>query len=266
MVPASTDMTKSKQAQNEAVAVLRTAGFQPVGNAPRLLTRLASLGLKGGDARLVRPGSALRVKVGKANTWFYEVVNGKTNYLVNLPTEQTGRISFFANESRGKADGGNSQMVEGIPVNTARRPRRSFSRFLVAVAIGVAGTLAWQSYGETAKQTVATRAPQLAWSPESRQMIASMVRQLGWRPDAPQTAPATTAAPMASGAPADQQQVQQMARDLAKVRQAVEQLAASKDQMAGDIAKLQAADQEILQRMSELRPRPATAPARVPRQ
>jgi hypothetical protein len=34
--------------------------------------------------------------------------------------------------------------------------------------------------------------------------------------------------------------------------------------MAGDIAKVQAADQEILQRISALRPRPATVPAHTP--
>jgi hypothetical protein len=52
-----------------------------------------------------------------------------------------------------------------------------------------------------------------------------------------------------------------MARDFAKVRQAVEQLAASRDQMAGDIAKLQAADKEILQRM----PLSATVASHIPK-
>jgi hypothetical protein len=224
----------------------------------------------------------------------------KTRYMVNVPTEETRHIAFFAKESRGDAVGGNSQMGrtytdEGnVPVNalpTLKRARRSFTRFLLAIGIGVAATLAWQSYGETTKQIIGRRAPQLGWSPEAKQMIASLVRQLGWIPDAPrpapvaQTAPAT-AAPIASAAPSpDLQQVQQIARDLAKVRQAVEQLpasrgqmagdiakvrqaveqlAASQGQMAGDIAKVQAADQEILQRISAPRPRPATVPAHTP--
>jgi hypothetical protein len=39
------------------------------------------------------------------------LMNGdKTRYMVNVPTEETGRIAFFANESRGEAAGGNSQM------------------------------------------------------------------------------------------------------------------------------------------------------------
>lgn len=60
-----------------------------------------------------------------------------------------------------------------------KRRSRGIVRYLVAIAIGVLGTLAWQSYGETSKQIIATKAPELGWSPESRQMIASWVQQLG---------------------------------------------------------------------------------------
>jgi hypothetical protein len=168
------------------------------------------------------------------------LMNGdKTRYMVNVPTEETARIAFFANGSRGEAAGGNSQMGgtytdEGnVPVNalpTPKRARRAFTRYLLAIGIGVAATLAWQSYGETTKQIIARRAQQLGWSPEAKQMIASG----------------------------------QIARDLVDVRQTVEQLAASQGQMEGDIAKLQAADQKILQRISAPRPQPATVPAHRP--
>jgi hypothetical protein len=40
---------------------------------------------------------------------------------------------------------------------------RALTRFLVVAFIGVGCTLAWQSYGETAKQKLATSAPQLGW-------------------------------------------------------------------------------------------------------
>jgi hypothetical protein len=53
-------------------------------------------------------------------------------------------------------------------------------RYLVALCIGVAAILAWQSYGEAARQIIATRAPELGWSPEAKQMIASWVERLGW--------------------------------------------------------------------------------------
>src|SRR6516164_6761223 len=51
-------------------------------------------------------------------------------------------------------------------------------RHLVAVLTGVAAALAWQSYGDAAKQVIATKAPELGWSPEAKQMIASWT--LGW--------------------------------------------------------------------------------------
>ena len=60
------------------------------------------------------------------------------------------------------------------------RSSRGFTRYLVAVLIGVAATLAWQSYGDIGKQIVVTRAPELGSSPEAKQMIASWMQQLGW--------------------------------------------------------------------------------------
>ncbi len=144
---------------------------------------------------------------------------------------------------------------------------RGFTRFLVAICIGVAGTLAWQSYGEAAKQIIATRAPELGWSPETKQMIASWMQQLGWtKPLAveskaspvTQTAP-ENAAPKAPATPAlDPAQLQQMARDLATLRLTVEQLAAGQ-------AKLEAADVEILEKINPAPPpQPPAAPARKP--
>jgi hypothetical protein len=66
-------------------------------------------------------------------------------------------------------------------------------RFLVAICVGVAAILAWQSYGEAAKQIIATKAPELGWSPQTKQMIASAIQQVGWttpagpEPTAPET-------------------------------------------------------------------------------
>jgi hypothetical protein len=93
--------------------------------------------------------------------------------------------------------------TKAIKVQTKRRTSRVFLRYLVAICIGVAGTLAWQSHGEQAKQIIATRAPELGWSPEVRQMITSLVQQLGWmtplatRPHTPPSsrAPATALMP-----------------------------------------------------------------------
>jgi hypothetical protein len=54
-----------------------------------------------------------------------------------------------------------------------RRSSRRFARYLIAICFGVVGTLAWQSYGDAAKHVIATKAPELGWSPEAKRMIAS---------------------------------------------------------------------------------------------
>jgi hypothetical protein len=61
-----------------------------------------------------------------------------------------------------------------------KRGSRRFGRYLAAILIGVAATLAWQSYGKSAKQIIATRAPELGWSPEAKQMIATSIQWIGW--------------------------------------------------------------------------------------
>jgi hypothetical protein len=73
-------------------------------------------------------------------------------------------------------------VVEPITDNPVRiRPAsRGFVRYTLAICIGVAATLAWQSYGHTAKQIIATRVTELGWSPETKQTIANWVEQLGW--------------------------------------------------------------------------------------
>jgi hypothetical protein len=53
----------------------------------------------------------------------------------------------------------------------------TFVRYLLAISIGVAGTLAWQSYGGPARKTVASWSPRLAWlAPEPTAADASATR------------------------------------------------------------------------------------------
>ena len=181
-----------------------------------------------------------------------------------------------------RLDGETSDRVRALESRTKRRSSRGFARFLVAICIGVAGTLAWQSYGEAAKQMFAAKAPELGWSPETKRLIANWVEQLGWtkppatsavRPSAletPQAAPVAQTAPenvtpKAPAAPSiDPEQVHRMAMDLTGLRQTVEQLAASQDQMVREIARLKAADGEILAKVTPAPPPPppiAAAPA-----
>jgi hypothetical protein len=154
-----------------------------------------------------------------------------------------------------------------------RRGSRGFARYLVAIGIGVAATLAWQSYGEAAKQIIATRALELGWSPEAKQMIASWVQWFGWtKPPAgfenAAVQPSTLEAVAPKAPPAsflDPEKMQQMARDLATLRQTVEQLAADQAQVTREIAKLEAADVEILEKIpAPSPPRPIAVPTRKP--
>jgi hypothetical protein len=47
--------------------------------------------------------------------------------------------------------------------SAGRRMARSLVRFSIAILIGVGATLAWQSYGDEAKEIVRVRAPSLSW-------------------------------------------------------------------------------------------------------
>ena len=97
-----------------------------------------------------------------------------------------------------------SEFSAGEPItdnpSRARRPSRGFSRYTLAICIGVAATLAWQSYGQATKQIIATRAPDLGWSPEAKQTIADWVEQLGWTklPTSRETAAAPETAQVAT--------------------------------------------------------------------
>jgi hypothetical protein len=171
-----------------------------------------------------------------------------------------------------------SDRLLAIEQQTKKRGSGGFARYLPAICIGVAVILAWQSYGEVAKQIIATRAPELGWSPETRQVIANLVQQFGWmKPgtgpertaiSVPETQVATVAqtvpVPKTPATPSiDPEQVHQIALDLGDLRQTVGQLAASQDQMVHRIDTLQTSNQEILEKIPAPPPPPpiATAPA-----
>jgi hypothetical protein len=100
-------------------------------------------------------------------------------------------------------------------------------RFLIAVGIGIAATLGWQSYGDAAREIIASSYPQLGW----------LAPQAAAAPAAPATIAAATAS-------LDQQELRTVSLGLAAVRQRVDQL--------------------ILDKISQAAPPPAAAPARKP--
>jgi hypothetical protein len=148
----------------------------------------------------------------------------------------------------------------------AKRAPLALVRFLITFCIGVGATLAWQSYGDTARELIANASPQLAWlAPPAAPVVQDA---------ADPAAPAEATAPAPSP---DQPQLGAVSLDLDSVRQGVDriatsqeqisrtigQLVAGQEQMTREIAKLQAIEQYILYKNSEPPARPAPAgPAR----
>ena len=130
----------------------------------------------------------------------------------------------------------NAQFKRDRP-SIGRRLTRSLVRFFLPVVIGVGGTLAWQYDGGEMVR---------AWAPS-----------LGWLLPASPPGPAVTSTEL-------QRQLKPIAIDLALVRRSEEQLAANQDQlarkqdqMAQAIAALQAAEQEVSQKVSAPQPLPS---------
>jgi hypothetical protein len=145
----------------------------------------------------------------------------------------------------------------------------AFGRFLITFCFGVTATLAWQSYEGATREMLASSFPHLFWLAQP----------------ATQNDPETVAfvAPVAPAAPApppsDQQQLGAISLDLDALRQSVDrlsgsqeqmtrnvdQLAAGQAQMTGEITKLQAIGQYILYKSSEPPPPQASAPVATSR-
>jgi len=129
----------------------------------------------------------------------------------------------------------NDRFANGQPLH-GKRASRPLPSFLITFGIGVAATLAWQSYSEAA-----------------RQLIASLSPQLGWLAPQAETAPDT---------------VEQITRNVdrivttsqGQIMRNVDQLAADQEQTAREISKLQAISKYVLSKNSEPPPRPALPP------
>ena len=195
--------------------------------------------------------------------------------------------------------------VNDVPIAGQResiggRALRGFAALLLALCIGVAG-IAWQTYGDTARQMLAAWAPQSALTSSlpaekpdpSVQPAQAAVEAAAANTAPPQPAPVQAAAPE-SAAPAapssdSSQLLQSMARDLASAGQeieqlkaAIEQLKAGQQQLSRDLAKasefkasevktsevraseVRASEQSARPKMSALPPRPAAARVRRP--
>ncbi|MFY9958674.1 hypothetical protein [Bradyrhizobium sp.] len=123
------------------------------------------------------------------------------------------------------------------------RMLRALTRFFITVLIGVGATLGWQAYGDEARDMAIAQAPTLAW-------LLSI--------------PTTKPAAMAATSPDPAQRLEPLAFNLDAVRRSVEQLAAKQDQMAQNIAALQAVEEDIRQKMSSAPPSVSQQTAPIP--
>jgi hypothetical protein len=181
-------------------------------------------------------------------------------------------------------------LADSSPIKSSvKRASLALFRFLITLCIGIAATLAWQSYGDAARAMIANRVPQLGWL-------------------APQAEPVAQNAPdaIALAAPAvpfpDQQQSNVTSPDLDAVRQSIDritnnmatnqeqitrsmeriasrvaanqeqltrsidQLAVSQEWLTREITKLEEIEQSIRYRNSEsLPPPPRSASASAPK-
>jgi hypothetical protein len=124
------------------------------------------------------------------------------------------------------------------------RALRRVAVFLVAICIGIAGTLAWQSpVSDPAKQQLASWARQQGWQSTSK-TLAPETEKAVEQPSPPSQGPVrelppprpAAGTPVVAGAPTHEvlQQLEVIGRDLAAVRQNLEQLARDQKQLAPD--------------------------------
>jgi hypothetical protein len=133
------------------------------------------------------------------------------------------------------------------PVVVRDQTSRGFARFLITFCLGIGATLAWQSYGDAARKIVAGRYPQLAWLAPQTTVTPSAV---------------ATILPLVSSV--DPQELKTISSNLAVMRQRIDELAASQNQITRNIdTNLQVAKQELLSKIAtlSLQPAPARRPA-----
>ena len=122
-----------------------------------------------------------------------------------------------------------------------RRIFRTLPKFSIAVLIGVGAAVGWQFYGDAAREIVAEKAPKLAW----------------WSPVS------TVKSPVDATSLDVVQQLKPLTFTLDVMRRSVDQLAVKQEQIAQDIAALQAVEEDVRKKVTSTPPPPAQQAASV---
>lgn len=176
-----------------------------------------------------------------------------------LPHEQWSHRSMLPRQPVAR----NDQFTLQRP-SIGKRMFRALAWFFTVALLGVGATLAWQSHGEEAKRFVS------AWAPPLSGLVATLPtnspRKLGAAAEVdgstsagqvsmqdatlPRSAPVAHTASTAASSSELVPRLEEMARDLAAVRRGIEQLAVKQEQIAQKMATLEAAEQDIREKMS----------------
>jgi len=138
----------------------------------------------------------------------------------------------------------------------------TLTRSLIALCVSVGAILAWQSYGDAARQIIASSYPQAGWLAPRTSPIAY-------------SAPGTTGLAAQAAPSLDQQRLNAISIDLDVMRQTVDRIAVTQEQITRNVEKLTASQERVTREISRLQAieqqkksepprRPPSASARKP--
>ena len=157
---------------------------------------------------------------------------GWTPGLISTNEIQPVRLAIESSHPSSVDEG---QVASDRPSIVSRKLR--LPHFFIAVVIGIGATLGWQSYGDAARQIVVEQIPTLA----SLLPVST-----------------TKSRALAASSPEMVQQLLPLTFGINVMRRSVDQLAAKQEQLAQNIAVLQAAiEEDVRQKVSPAPPTPA---------
>jgi len=163
-------------------------------------------------------------------------------WLVQVPAA----VSVDRRAGRNLADL-NDDLIRNARPSRGRRLLLAATRSAITFGIGIAATLAWQPYGDAAREVIASSSPQLGW--------------LALQPAAAQGAPSPQPRDVAAAdLDAVRDRVDLISSGQDQMMRAIGELTASQDKIAKEIAKLREVEQYLLYKTSYREPEPAMRP------
>jgi hypothetical protein len=199
------------------------------------------------DGVTAKPGAAGSDK--KSDQQLHTILEnlGREAHQEDLHSGFTPRLDLEALERKAIYD-----RLGAIESQMKRRGSGGFARYLVGILIGVATTLAWQSWTKPlADHESTTVRPSALETPQAATVA--------------QTSPETVASKAPAAPSLDPEQMQQLTRSLTTLQQTADQIAAAQDETKRAIVNLASGVVEVLVRLpAPPPPQPPTAPAHKP--